>query len=220
MEKLQQKINHQFKDISLLKLALRHRSIGKNNNERLEFLGDSVLGVVISAELYRRFPNIDEGKLSILRSSLVRKQTLAQIGTILALSTYLVLGQGELKSGGFKRQSIQADCVEAIFGAIFLDAGFDNVNTVILNLYQNLLANIDLADSLKDPKTKLQEYLQQHKNMPPKYELIDTKGKDHNAVFTVRCFLKEQKIQTTQTAKSIKKAQQICAQTLLDKLII
>lgn len=220
MEKLQQKINHQFKDISLLKLALRHRSIGKNNNERLEFLGDSVLGMVISAELYRRFPNIDEGKLSILRSSLVRKQTLAQIGTILALSTYLVLGQGELKSGGFKRQSIQADCVEAIFGAIFLDAGFDNVNTVILNLYQNLLANIDLADSLKDPKTKLQEYLQQHKNMPPKYELIDTKGKDHNAVFTVRCFLKEQKIQTTQTAKSIKKAQQICAQTLLDKLII
>ncbi|MCS5590152.1 MAG: ribonuclease III [Candidatus Thioglobus sp.] len=219
MDKLQQKINHQFKNIALLKLALTHRSMGKNNNERLEFLGDSILGVVISRELYKRFDHVDEGKLSRLRSYLVRGQTLAQIAAELRLSDILILGSGELKSGGFKRESIQADAVEAIFGAVLLDADFETANTVILDLYRDLLDGINPNDSLKDPKTQLQEYLQKRGNALPKYELIKTVGKDHNAVFTVNCSLQDQAMQVEQVAKSIKRAEQSCAQILLDKLI-
>jgi ribonuclease-3 len=218
MNKLQQKINYQFKDAALLKLALTHRSMGNNNNERLEFLGDSILGVVISRELYKRFDHVDEGKLSRLRSHLVRGQTLAQLAGKLELSDILILGSGELKSGGFKRESIQADAVEAIFGAVLLDSDFETVNTVILDLYRDLLDGINPNDSLKDPKTKLQEYLQKRSNTLPKYELVKTVGKDHNAVFTVNCSLQDQAMQIEQSAKSIKRAEQLCAQILLDKL--
>ena len=218
MDKLQQKINYQFKDVALLKLALTHRSIGKNNNERLEFLGDSILGLVISRELYKRFNQVDEGKLSRLRSHLVRGQTLAQIAAELKLSNILILGSGELKSGGFRRESIQADAVEAIFGAVLLDADFETVNTVILNLYQNLLDNINPNDSLKDSKTQLQEYLQKRGHTLPVYELVKTVGKDHNAVFTVGCSLQDQAIHVEQSAKSIKRAEQSCAQILIEKL--
>jgi len=218
MNKLQQKINYQFKNAALLKLALTHRSMGSNNNERLEFLGDSILGVVISRELYKRFDHVDEGKLSRLRSHLVRGQTLAQLAGKLELSDILILGSGELKSGGFKRESIQADAVEAIFGAVLLDSDFETVNTVILDLYHDLLDDINPNDSLKDPKTKLQEYLQKRSNTLPKYELVKTVGKDHNAVFTVNCSLQDQAMQIEQSAKSIKRAEQLCAQILLDKL--
>ena len=218
MNKLQQKINYQFKDAALLKLALTHRSMGSNNNERLEFLGDSILGVVISRELYKRFDHVDEGKLSRLRSHLVRGQTFAQLAGKLELSDILILGSGELKSGGFKRESIQADAVEAIFGAVLLDSDFETVNTVILDLYHDLLDDINPNDSLKDPKTKLQEYLQKRSNTLPKYELVKTVGKDHNAVFTVNCSLQDQAMQIEQSAKSIKRAVQLCAQILLDKL--
>jgi ribonuclease-3 len=219
MKKLQQKINYQFKDVSLLKLALTHRSTGKNNNERLEFLGDSILGLVISRELYKRFDHVDEGKLSRLRSHLVRGQTLAQLALDLELSNILILGSGELKSGGYRRESIQADAVEAVFGAVFLDSDFETINRVILDLYQTLLNEINPNDSLKDPKTQLQEYLQKRSNTLPSYELVKTVGKDHNAVFTVNCILKDQAMQIDQSAKSIKKAEQSCAQILLDKLI-
>ena len=218
MDKLQQKINYQFKDAALLKLALTHRSIGKNNNERLEFLGDSILGVVISRELYKRFDHVDEGKLSRLRSHLVRGQTLAQLAGELELSEVLILGSGELKSGGFRRESIQTDAVEAIFGAVFLDSDFETINRVILDLYRDLLDGINPNDSLKDPKTQLQEYLQKRGNALPKYELVKTVGKDHNAVFTVNCSLQDQAMQIEQSAKSIKRAEQLCAQILLDKL--
>ncbi|HIB97872.1 MAG TPA: ribonuclease III [Candidatus Thioglobus sp.] len=218
MEKLQKKLNYKFKDVSLLKLALTHRSVGKKNNERLEFLGDSILGLVISRELYKRFTQVEEGKLSRLRSRLVRGQTLAQFGLALQLSDVLILGSGELKSGGYRRESIQADAVEAIFGAILLDSDFETINKVILDLFKDLLDNIDPNDSLKDPKTLLQEYLQKRNNALPKYELIKTVGKDHNAVFTVNCFLADQKIQIDQDAKSIKRAEQSCAKLLLEKL--
>jgi ribonuclease-3 len=218
MDKLQQKINYQFKDAALLKLALTHRSMGKNNNERLEFLGDSILGVVISRELYKRFDHVDEGKLSRLRSHLVRGQTLAQLAGELELSEVLILGSGELKSGGFRRESIQTDAVEAIFGAVFLDSDFETINRVILDLYRDLLDGINPNDSLKDPKTQLQEHLQKRGNALPKYELVKTVGKDHNAVFTVNCSLQDQAMQIEQSAKSIKRAEQLCAQILLDKL--
>jgi ribonuclease-3 len=218
MEKLQKNINYHFSDAALLKQALTHRSVNKNNNERLEFLGDSILGCVISHELYHRFPLVDEGQLSRLRSSLVRGQTLAKLAKILNLSETLVLGQGELKSGGFRRESIQADAFEAILGAIFLDSDYVTVSAVILKLYDELLNDASPDDSLKDFKTQLQELLQKKGHSLPIYELIKTKGQDHNAVFYVSCHIKEFNLSVEENAKSIKRAEQACAESILGSL--
>ena len=217
MNKLQKNISYQFNNIELLKQALTHRSVGKNNNERLEFLGDSILGCVISGELYQRFPSIDEGQLSRLRSHLVKGQTLAKIAKVINLSETLVLGQGELKSGGFRRESIQADAFEAILGAIFLDSDYSTVRSVILKLYEDLLDDASPEDSLKDFKTQLQELLQKKGHSLPQYELIDTKGKDHNAIFYVRCIISEYGLEVEREAKSIKRAEQACAESLLER---
>ena len=218
MEKLQKNIDYHFSDVALLKQALTHRSANKNNNERLEFLGDSILGCVISQELYHRFPLVDEGQLSRLRSSLVRGQTLAKLAKTLNLSETLVLGQGELKSGGFRRESIQADAFEAILGAIFLDSDYVTVSAVILKLYDELLSDASPDDSLKDFKTQLQELLQKKGHSLPIYELIKTKGQDHNAVFYVSCHIKEFNLSVEENAKSIKRAEQACAELILESL--
>jgi ribonuclease-3 len=218
MEKLQKNIDYHFSDAALLKQALTHRSVNKNNNERLEFLGDSILGCVISHELYLRFPLVDEGQLSRLRSSLVRGQTLAKLAKTLNLSENLVLGQGELKSGGFRRESIQADAFEAILGAIFLDSDYLTVSAVILKLYGGLLNEASPDDSLKDFKTQLQELLQKKGRSLPMYELIKTKGQDHNAVFYVSCHIKEFNLTVEENAKSIKRAEQACAESILGSL--
>ncbi len=218
MDKLQKNISYQFKNIGLLKQALTHRSIGKNNNERLEFLGDSILGCIISGELYQRFPSINEGQLSRLRSHLVKGQTLAKIAKVINLSETLVLGQGELKSGGFRRESIQADAFEAVLGAIFLDSDYLTVRSVVLKLYKDLLNDTSPEDSLKDYKTKLQELLQK-KGLPlPQYELMNTKGQDHDAIFYVRCIISEYDLEVEREAKSIKRAEQACAESLLERL--
>ena len=218
MKKLQKIIDYHFNDATLLKQALTHRSVNKNNNERLEFLGDSVLGCVISYELYHRFPLVDEGQLSRLRSSLVRGQTLAKLAKNLNLSETLVLGQGELKSGGFRRESIQADAFEAILGAIFLDSDYLTVSAVILKLYDELLNEASPDDSLKDFKTQLQELLQKKGHSLPMYELIKTKGQDHNAVFYISCHIKEFNLTAEENAKSIKRAEQACAESILASL--
>ena len=218
MEKLQKNIDYHFSDAALLKQALTHRSVNNNNNERLEFLGDSILGCVISHELYLRFPLVDEGQLSRLRSSLVRGQTLAKLAKTLNLSENLVLGQGELKSGGFRRESIQADAFEAILGAIFLDSDYLTVSAVILKLYDGLLNEASPDDSLKDFKTQLQELLQKKGRSLPMYELIKTKGQDHNAVFYVSCHIKEFNLTAEENAKSIKRAEQACAESILGSL--
>ena len=218
MEKLQKIIDYHFSDTALLKQALTHRSVNKNNNERLEFLGDSVLGCVISHELYHRFPLVDGGQLSRLRSSLVRGQTLAKLAKNLNLSETLVLGQGELKSGGFRRESIQADAFEAILGAIFLDSNYSTVSDVILKLYDELLNEASPDDSLKDFKTQLQELLQKKGHSLPIYELIKTKGQDHNAIFYVSCHIKEFNLTAEENAKSIKRAEQACAESILGNL--
>ena len=215
MEKLQKNIDYHFSDVALLKQALTHRSANKNNNERLEFLGDSILGCVISQELYHRFPLVDEGQLSRLRSSLVRGQTLAKLAKSINLSETLLLGQGELKSGGFRRESIQADAFEAILGAIFLDSDYVTVSAVILKLYDELLSDASPDDSLKDFKTQLQELLQKKGHSLPIYELIKTKGQDHNAVFYVSCHIKEFNLSVEENAKSIKRAEQACAELIL-----
>ena len=218
MEKLQKNIDYHFSDVALLKQALTHRSANKNNNERLEFLGDSILGCVISQELYHRFPLVDEGQLSRLRSSLVRGQTLAKLAKSINLSETLLLGQGELKSGGFRRESIQADTFEAILGAIFLDSDYVTVSAVILKLYDELLSDASPDDSLKDFKTQLQELLQKKGHSLPIYELIKTKGQDHNAVFYVSCHIKEFNLSVEENAKSIKRAEQACAELILESL--
>ncbi len=218
MDKLQKNISYQFKNIGLLKQALTHRSVGKNNNERLEFLGDSILGCIISGELYQRFPSINEGQLSRLRSHLVKGQTLAKIAKVINLSETLVLGQGELKSGGFRRESIQADAFEAILGAIFLDSDYLTVKSVVLRLFKDLLNDTSPEDSLKDYKTKLQELLQKKGLSLPQYELINTKGQDHDAIFYVRCIITEYDLEVEREAKSIKRAEQACAKSLLERL--
>lgn len=215
MEKLQKNIDYKFNNIDLLKQALTHRSVGKQNNERLEFLGDSILGSIISRELYQRFPLIDEGQLSRLRSDLVRGQMLAKLAKAIQLSEQLILGQGELKSGGFRRESIQADAFEAVLGAIFLDSDYSTVNRVILNLYKELLDEANPETSLKDFKTQLQEILQKSGSDLPQYDLIKTSGKDHDAIFSVRCSLNNENIQVEKSAKSIKRAEQACAEALL-----
>jgi len=218
MIKLQKRLAYEFNDVALLKRALTHRSISYNNNERLEFLGDSVLGSIISRELFQRFPRIDEGQLSRLRSHLVRGQTLAKLAKTIDLSDFMILGQGELKSGGFRRESIQADTLEAIIGAIFIDSDYLATNKVVLRLYKNLLEETNPADSLKDFKTQLQEFLQKKGSLLPNYELIKTTGQDHNAIFYVRCTLGEENLCIEKNAKSIKRAEQACAELLLGNL--
>ena len=216
MKKLQKNISYQFSDIELLTKALTHRSVSKHNNERLEFLGDSVLGSIISEELYSRHSNIDEGQLSRLRSHLVRGNTLANLAKKLDISENLRLGQGELKSGGFRRESILADTFEAILGAIFLDSDYLTVKKVVLNLFSDLLNEVKSEESLKDFKTQLQEMLQKKGYDLPKYELLQTRGKDHNAVFYVSCHVEALKIKVEKNAKSIKRAEQACAQSILE----
>jgi ribonuclease-3 len=218
MDKLQKNISYQFNNVELLKQALTHRSVSKKNNERLEFLGDSILGCIISRELYQRFPLIDEGQLSRLRSHLVRGQTLAKLAKTINLSETLVLGQGELKSGGFRRESIQADAFEAILGAIFLDSDYLTVSGVVLKLYEDLLNDASPEDSLKDFKTQLQELLQKKGYSLPQYKLIKTKGQDHDAIFYVRCIVSEYDLEVEREAKSIKRAEQACAEFLLERL--
>ena len=218
MDKLQKSLSYQFSDIDLLKKALTHRSVSKSNNERLEFLGDSVLGSIISEELYSRHANIDEGQLSRLRSHLVRGNTLANLAKKLNIAENLRLGQGELKSGGFRRESILADTFEAILGAIFLDSDYLTVKKVTLLLFSDLLNEAKSEDSFKDFKTQLQELLQKTGYSLPKYELLQTKGKDHNAVFYVSCHIEELKIMVEKNAKSIKGAEQACAQSILEEI--
>ncbi len=165
------RINYKYQNIALLKQALTHCSASNQNNERLEFLGDSLLNMIITEALYNKFPNETEGKLSRLRATLVKGETLAEIAKELCIGDFLYLGQGELKSGGFRRESILADALEAIFASIFIDSGISACKEVILALYASRLNAEDLLNNLKDPKTQLQEYLQSHKISLPVYTL-------------------------------------------------
>lgn len=184
---LTRRLGYRFKDLSLLKQALRHRSKSADNNERLEFLGDSVLNFVISQELYSRFPRAPEGDLTRLRANLVRQDTLALIARELALGEMLELGGGEYKSGGHDRDSILSDALEALFAAVLIDGGLDAVRTVILKCYATLLRDMGPQALEKDPKTRLQELLQKHGLPTPAYEVTHIAGEAHNQIFTVKC---------------------------------
>ena len=209
LQQLQQQISYQFTDESLLRLALTHRSFAAQNNERLEFLGDSLLGLTISNALFRAFPSMPEGVLSRQRSGLVKGVTLAEIAREFSLSDYLIMGQGELKSGGFRRDSILADTVEAIIGAIFLDSDLPQCQRIVLQWFDQRLKNISPDDELKDPKTQLQELLQAQKKPLPDYTVIHIEGASHEQSFTVSCdvALLQETVQATASSRRLAEKQ-------------
>ncbi|MDD5250541.1 MAG: ribonuclease III [Rhodocyclaceae bacterium] len=211
-------IGHQFSKPELLLQALTHRSFGSPHNERLEFLGDSVLNCVIATVLYQRFGKLNEGELSRQRANLVRQESLAQIAQRLDLGNFLRLGEGELKSGGFRRPSILADGLEAIFGAIYLDAGFDAARAAIEGLYQPLLDQVDPKHSGKDAKTSLQELLQGRKLPLPAYALVATRGEAHLQEFEVECAIPALAIRVHGHGGSRRAAEQAAARAALDQL--
>lgn len=189
-------LNYDFSQPQFLQRALTHRSYAAEHNERLEFLGDSILGCVIAKHLYSEFPQLSEGELSRLRSNLVREETLVTLAQQINLGSYLLLGEGERKSGGFRRPSILADGMEALFGAVFLDADFAAAEKVVLNLYVPYLANVDVNTLGKDGKTLLQEYLQS-KHLPlPLYTVTTIQGEAHSQQFNVACAIPSLKIIT------------------------
>lgn len=217
--KLEKKLNYQFNNIEYLHLALTHRSAHAVHNERLEFLGDSILSFVIADDLYHRFPHIDEGDMSRMRATLVRGNTLAELAREFELGDDLKLGPGELKSGGFRRDSILADAVEAIIGAIYLDSDIEQTRTIILGWYQTRLDEIQPGASQKDPKTRLQEYLQGRRKPLPVYTVTQIKGEAHDQEFTVACQIAGLKQAITGQGSSRRKAEQMAAKQAYELLI-
>jgi ribonuclease-3 len=213
---LQTRLDHRFRDEALLEQALTHRSHGARHNERLEFLGDSVLNFVVASMLFDRYGKIDEGDLSRLRANLVKQASLADIAQKLELSQDLRLGEGELKSGGFRRPSILADTLEAIFGAVFLDGGFEAARRTIAKQYQPILVTVDPKTLGKDAKTLLQEFLQGRKFALPVYTVIATHGAAHSQQFEVECAITPLDIKVVAAGASRRAAEQSAAKLALD----
>lgn len=216
--RLEQVLGHGFARPKLLLQALTHRSHSSPHNERLEFLGDSVLNCVIATQLYDKFASLKEGELSRLRASLVRQETLAEIAVQLSLGDQLLLGEGELKSGGFRRPSILADALEAIFGAVYLDAGFSAAEAVIVGLYRDRLAQINPKETNKDPKTALQEWLQARRMPIPQYQLLATHGNAHDQAFDVACLIPALGLEVHGSGGSRRIAEQQAAQAALTRV--
>lgn len=216
--KLEKVLKHKFGDINLLRAAITHRSSGETHNERLEFLGDSVLNFVIAAELYKRFPKAREGDLTRLRAMLVKGETVALVAKDLGVGEYLSLGVGEKKSGGHQRASILADALEAIIGAIFLDAGIHICQERILSWYDNRLNSLALDATQKDPKTRLQEYMQANHLPLPDYQIVEVIGDPHNPSFHVQCKIILLEEPVMGIANSRRKAEQNAAESILKAL--
>ena len=217
-DRLQKVLGYQFRDDSLLELALTHRSCGASNNERLEFLGDAVLNQAIAEALYRQFPKSSEGELSRMRAALVRGETLAELARELELGDYIDLGPGEMKSGGRRRASILADTVEALIGGIFMDADIETARARILDWFGTRLQEVSPTQAAKDAKTTLQEYMQ-GRGMPlPEYQLARVDGEDHRQQFTVVCDLPQCGMQIEGTGSSRRRAEQAAANAALEKL--
>jgi len=208
-------LGYEFNQQALLEHALTHRSAASKHNERLEFLGDSILSIIISDALYHKFPTATEGDLSRMRATLVCGKMLAVIGFEFKLGDYLKLGPGELKSGGFRRESIIADAVEAIIGAVYLDSGIETCRTLVLAWYQSRLAIIEPINQ-KDPKTLLQEQLQGFKKPLPVYKVTDIKGEAHSQTFTVECYVEQLKKPFVGVGGSRRKAEQLAAAAALE----
>ena len=206
------KLEYTFNNAELLNEALTHRSYAAKNNERLEFLGDGILNFVIADELFKLYPDVQEGDLSRLRANLVNKESLADIARQLDLGEVIQLGSGELKSGGFRRPSILADAVESILGAVYSDGGFDRCRELIVRLYAERLATPTDLQSLKDPKTQLQELLQSRHFSLPDYQVANITGQAHAQVFHVKCDIDKLNIKVSGEGKSRRKAEQVAAE--------
>ncbi len=211
-------IPYRFNDPELLTLALSHRSVGRVNNERLEFLGDSVLNFVVTARLFQLKTDDNEGALSRLRARVVRGDTLAKLAAGLKLGDFLKLGEGELKSGGYKRKSILADTLEAVFGAIYLDGGFEACEQAVRHVCDPYIAGLPDADELKDAKTRLQEWLQGHAHELPAYTLLAETGPAHDKLFQVECSAGALGIKVTGKGGSRQKAEQNAAVAALESI--
>ncbi len=218
LQPLYQLIGYQFQDKRLILNALTHRSRGAKNNERLEFLGDSVLNFVIAEALYQRYPESLEGDLSRLRACLVKGETLSEVARELSLGDYVQLGQGELKSGGFRRASILADCLEAMIAAVLLDSDFEACKQVILTVFAKRLVGDINFESLKDPKTQLQERLQSKNINLPEYRLIQVSGEQHNQIFEILCVVKSLDLKSVGKGTTRRKAEKNAAQQMLTHL--
>ena len=204
-------IHYTFNDPSLMIMALTHRSFSAQHNERLEFLGDSVLSFLIANELYKRFPRIDEGDLSRLRAQLVKESSLSTIATSMGLGDFIRLGEGELKSAGWRRPSILADTFESIIGAIYLDGGIEPTHEFVLRFFETQLNEIDPKLIQKDPKTLLQELLQSKKSDLPIYTVVSIEGEAHSQTFTIECSIKKLNIKTQGVGNSRRIAEQEAA---------
>jgi len=219
LQRLAERIGYPFRDVALLELALTHRSrSGRRNNERLEFLGDALLGFLVGDELFRRHPNAKEQQLTLMRASVVRGATLAEAARAIDLGDFLVLGESARKSGGFRRESILADALEAIIGAVYLDGGIDAARGLVCTL---LGAHIDAARPErigKDPKTRLQELLQGHGEALPRYEVVDIGGNAHARAFVVECHVDARELCARGTGSSRRKAEQRAAAAALAAL--
>ncbi len=219
---LQSKLGYQFKDIHLLKQALVHRSISREHNERLEFLGDGCLNFIIGHTLYQTYPKATEGELSNLRAHLVKESTLYEIAKTLKIHDFLYLSHGERKNDGAKRPGILADAVEAIIAAIFLDSDFETAQQFVLRIYKQELAQLHehsfkiVNESVKDPKSRLQEMMQAKNNTVPEYEVVAIEGEDHAQLFKILC--KVDNVTTSGTGTSKKRAEQDAAKKMLEKL--
>ena len=218
IEQLEKILKYHFNDKSLLELALTHRSFQGKNNERLEFLGDSILNFIIAELLFKEFKLLPEGDLSRLRSQLVKSATLSEIGIALNLGDYLILGEGELKSSGWRRPSILADSVEAIIGAVFIDGGISSANKLITGWYQERLDAINPNDIQKDSKSVLQELLQAKKIPLPEYNVVSVEGEAHNQHFKVSCSIPKLGLSIEGEGASRKVAEQSAAEESIKKL--
>ena len=205
-----------FTESRIFQEAITHRSAGASNNERLEFLGDAVLGLVIADHLYTHFPDAKEGELSRMRSHLVRKETLAEIAKDIHLGDLVRLGPGELKSGGQQRETILADALEAVFASVYLLRGLTDAQQLARELFKSRLKTLPSAIALKDPKSRLQELLQSRNLGLPRYDVIEAKGASHAQEFESRCMVVDLALETSAWGSSKRKAEQACAQKVLD----
>ena len=215
---LDKTLHYRFNDAGLFAQALTHRSATGRNNERLEFLGDAVLDFVISDAVFKLRPDADEGDLSKLRASLVKDTSLAELAVDLGVGEHLILGSGERKTGGHRRESILADALEAVFAAVYLDSGFDAAKKVIDRVFEQRLQTLPDAEDLRDPKTRLQEWLQARKLSLPAYDLVSVTGKDHRQKFVVSCTVNELSQSTEGESTSRRKAEQHAARQMLKVL--
>lgn len=210
--------NYDFRNSSLLELALTHRSYSAENNERLEFLGDAVLDLVLSDVLFQLYPSVDEGSLSLMRASIVNERSLSTLARQLGINEQIILGEGESLSGGQQRDSILANTLEAIVGAIYLDSNFEKIADVIKTIFNDSINSIDPSSSYKDDKSTLQELLQQQQKNLPEYRLIKTTGEKHEQQFFIDCVIKDEGITTSGDGKTIKIAEQEAAREALKRL--